>query len=72
MKALYTSNYDIQWVDMYGYFSMIDDFGEEKEMEIIHVRLGYDTASNIYWNTINADSLFNIFDFKDVHPAFIK
>ncbi len=70
MEVLYTSSYDIQWTDMYGYFSMVDDFGEAREMEVIHARLGEDTAAKIIWNNITADSLFNILDYKNIHPAF--
>lgn len=72
MEALYTCGMDIQWVDMYGSFSMMDSYGNAKEMEVMHVRLGKDTASKINWGNMTSGGLFNILDFNDTHPAFVK
>ena len=70
MEALYTCGKDIQWVDMYGTYSMMDNYGNTKEMEVMHVRLGKDTARKINWSNITTDMLFNLLDFKDINPAF--
>ncbi len=70
METLYTSGYDIQWVDMYGTFAMRDDYGNVEEIEVIHARLGRDTATKINWENITKEDLFSILDFKQIHPAF--
>ena len=70
METLYTSGIDIQWVDMHGSFSMVDRYGNAEEMEVIHARLGRDTAAKINWENMIADGLFDILDFEDIHPAF--
>ena len=70
MEALYISEHDIQWVDMYGTFSMVDKYGNASEMEVLHARLGRDTASKINWDNMSGDSLFDILDFLQWHPAF--
>jgi len=71
MEAIYTSGYDIQWIDMYGTFSMVDKYGNASEMEVIHARLGKETAAKINWENMTRDRLFEILDFKDIHPAFM-
>ena len=70
MKALYSSNYNIRRVDMHGTYSMSDDFGNVKELEVMHARLVGDTASRINWANMTTDMFFNILDFKFIHPAF--
>jgi len=70
MKAIYSSEYDIQWVDMYGTFSMVDKYGNASEIEVLHARLGKDIASKINWDNMTREGLFDILDFLQWHPAF--
>ncbi len=70
MKALYTSSIDIQWVDMYGTFSMVDKYGNSSEIEVLHARLGRDAANKINWDNMDRIRLFDILDFLEWHPAF--
>jgi len=70
MGALYTRGYDIQWIDMYGAFSMVDSYGNTSETEVIHARLGRETAAKINWENMTGDGLLDILDFKVIHPAF--
>ena len=70
MKTLYTSDIDIQWVDMYGTFSMVDKYGNTSEIEVLHARLGRDAANKINWENMNREGLFDILDFLEWHPAF--
>lgn len=70
MKALYTSGFNVQWVDMYGTFSMRDKYGNISEDEVLHCRLGSETANKINWDNMYRDTLFQILDFLQWHPAF--
>ena len=69
VEALYTSEHDIQWVDMYGTFSMVDKYGNASEIEVLHARLGRDTARKINWDNMTREDLFDILDFLQWHPA---
>jgi hypothetical protein len=71
MKALYTSSIDIQWIDMYGTFSMIDKYGNASEIEVLQCRMGKETASKINWENMTPDNLFQILDFVDWHSTFL-
>ncbi len=70
MKALYASSIDIQWVDMYGTFSMVDKYGNSSEIEVLHARLGRGTANKTSWDNMDRIRLFGILDFLEWHSAF--
>lgn len=70
LKALADSQIDYTYITLSGTFSLVDQFGNSEEKNVVYLVFNKSTVDRINWDNFLTDNIYKIADQTNIHVLF--
>lgn len=70
LKALADSQIDYTYITLSGTFSLVDQFGNSEEKNVVYLVFNKSTVDRINWDNFLTDNIYKIADQANIHVLF--